>query len=551
MLALDAWDNCTSRSDVLTVRVQCNAKPVAVTGGDLVVERGVGNSLRTVHLNGSGSYDADDEHLLFAWEVIEVPTSELTSTGLSSEPTVEELTSSFVVSGVNSSEAVLAPSGSGVYRIRLTVSDFCSSSSTEVTVLVRCNSPPHAAAAQIHQVVVFNESYRFVGSPESVPSTFPGSAFAPVVLDGSYSYDPDGLNDITSYDWQLIREEQPSLGASITYGPSGSVSVAPSYTTSIAGSPGASLLTVPAAIINAGAGLSNGLPVATLYTYRLTVSDGCSSSSVDVNVEAQCPSSPGSNATVKPSIIEWNERAGSRFSTPGTVVGDMADPEGELELVLCTQSNPANVSSACFARLNLTGEIMFVDSVDGVDARWQATSAPAGTAIRAALDGGELGAGISDRNAADTSLTIEATNLTYSTPFDGDGLGISMAGQYVSSYLVSSSCVASSDAATAVLQCNDPPLANAGSNITVELDQTGNFPVVKLDGRLSHPSADYNAAEAERDAPTFRFEWSLVHEPTGDLTTNAPLVIGTDSPAPELTGEETTGGIHEVFVTSV
>ena len=75
-----------------------------------------------------------------------------------------------------------------------------------------------------------------------------------------------------------------------------------------------------------------------------------------------------------------------------------------------------------------------------------------------------------------------------------------------------------------------------------------------LDGSKSSPSSLTGAAAADennRDAPTFRFQWSVVHYPLDPDAHGVEAVLaGLDDPLPFFTGDEGKNGIHETFVTS-
>jgi PKD repeat protein len=144
------------------------SRPTADAGNDQSVHQGA-----TVTLDGSGSFDPDQENISYVWTIASAPAG-----------------SSAVLVNPESAQPYFDIDAAGDYVISLVVTDTNGNQSLADTVTISTeNSPPVASAG--------NDSTVHVG--------------ATVTLDGSSSYDPDG--DDLSYAWSLDSKPAQSTAA--------------------------------------------------------------------------------------------------------------------------------------------------------------------------------------------------------------------------------------------------------------------------------------------------------------------------------------------------
>jgi len=537
-VALTASDNCTTRTVPAVIAVRCNAPPTADAGGHLSVMRGPSNAFVAVALDGSRSTDpdaADATRLRYHWELLSAPA------GSALLPPGGAPASRPFASGAFSSSASFTPDVNGVFEVRLTVSDWCSSSSDVIAVTVGCNNAPRAGVNGPRQTVRFNAS---------------AAAFPAVVLDGTYSHDPDGLADLTGYTWKLLAVQSPTGGFAQSFGSSGG----PDYTAPIPafGRRQAVLFAPPTQRVTATTDTMGGAS-SVLYTLSLGVSDGCSSDSAQVVVEALCPQSPFAQAAAAPETITWNSRPGSRFGTQRAVHSarsaalSLAGVSAEdLEAAACS-GNATVQSASCAARVALSGVSKYLHA--GQDWRWSVVSVPASAAAVASLLTSPAQPGApATGHQANASLVLPMSGFEATRPFDAASLGSSLQGSYALRFTVGEPCVASAAEVQVVLRCNDPPSAVVASSVTLAeaSSDTGLFAAVQLSSAGTAPSAAGNASEAVLDGPTFRFEWDMTHYPVSDAEARdfVPTVTGADPSTDVNTGSEASAGFHHLFVTS-
>lgn len=497
---------CATRSNTTVIQVECNAPPVADAGGDRVVPRGMANAFEPVRLDGSNSQDPDpdDTDLLYRWEIITRPATSQVLLGRSA------------LTGAEAAVASFLPDANGEYVVRLTVSDYCSSSSTTVRVTVGCNRPPKAAANGATQRVAFRNG-----------------TFAPLVLDGSYSYDPDGDSDIVSYTWRLTRIQTPIVDFDRAVTPADDFS---DVFTPIPAAPGAVLFDVPNTVIEALSDLGTG-EVPTFYTLELRVEDGCSASTTEVVVEASCPGAPYAYTGPTQELV-WNTRRGSRFATPGQY------PAGENEGVACA----GNLEGGCLTKLQLAGFVEHAPS--GATTSWQWVSTPSTHSLNTT----EF---MLTPTALTNNVTFALSAYNNTRPFRPEGLGVQYAGDYLAQVVVKDDCVSSGATQTLSLRCNDAPVAvartrdNLQSKTILFILREALFPFVELTAEGTHPSYLRSSTELTLDSRTWRYEWTMAFESTGRFESNVPsLVAAPNEPLPTFTGVEALSGLHQVFVTS-
>ncbi|KAA0169505.1 hypothetical protein FNF27_06930 [Cafeteria roenbergensis] len=541
-VSLRAADNCSSRAVPMVVSVRCNAPPVANAGGHQRVLRGPRNAFVPVAVDGSASTDPDPEdasRLRYSWELLAAPAGSSLAALAPAEP---------FGARAFASTASFTPDVNGQYSLRLTVSDWCSSSSDVVTVTVSCNGAPRAGVNGHRQTVRFNATASGLGN----------GSFPSVALDGTYSHDPDGLSDISSYQWTLTGVSSPAAGFAKTFGAGGG----PDYTTPLAGfgRGEAVLFTPPAQQITAAADTGGGA-ASVLYTVQLAVSDGCASDTTAVVVEALCPTSPFATAAASPVSLVWNARPGSRFGTSRAAFDAQAAATGlsgvggeDLEAAACAVNASASAPGQCAMQASLTGGSQYLHP--NQTWTWSVDSVPSGAAAGAALLTQPAGPSAPALgHAAAASLVVGMPAYDALRPFDAASLGASLAGDYDLRFTVAEPCVASSANVTVALRCNDRPSAAArvASAVVVASADTGVFaPVALVGSNGTHPSVQGSAAELEADAPTFRFEWSVQHEPlpAAEARGFVSSVTGAAEPEATLTGAEAAAGFHHVFVTS-
>ena len=187
---METFPGISSPSRIAVFKKITNQKPVAQAGGDQTVDEGI-----TVILDGSASYDLDNDPLTYIWSQIAGPSVTLYYTG-SIYPTFT---------------APWVEVGGATLTFELIVSDGDHTSepdSVDITVK-NVNNPP-IADADDNQTV--NEE-------------------SPVTLNGSESYDPD--NESLTYSWQQ------KVGSTVTL--SDDDTATPSFTTPLVGSAGEKL----------------------------------------------------------------------------------------------------------------------------------------------------------------------------------------------------------------------------------------------------------------------------------------------------------------------
>ncbi|HEY3491247.1 MAG TPA: PASTA domain-containing protein [Candidatus Deferrimicrobiaceae bacterium] len=136
-----------------------NAPPVAFAGQDQTISRG-----SMIHLDGTGSYDPENQPLIYAWSIVSLPTG-----------------STSLLDNVASPTPALPADKLGDYVVRLTVNDGALDSAPDTVIATALNDAPLAVASA------------------SASNVTVGTA---VTLDGSASHDPN--DDPISYAWSVV-----------------------------------------------------------------------------------------------------------------------------------------------------------------------------------------------------------------------------------------------------------------------------------------------------------------------------------------------------------
>ena len=170
--------------DVIVISATPNAPPVAYAGDDQIVSR---NTL--ISLNGSGSYDPDNDPLIYNWTIVSSPEGSTSQLDAPASPTPQ----------------ILAD-GEGDYVFRLVVFDGQIYSDPDTVVIQAVNDPPVADAGPDQD----------------------GLVSVLINLNGSGSSDPNG--DSLAYQWSIV-----SAPGGSTAGISNPTSMTPSFTPDLPG----------------------------------------------------------------------------------------------------------------------------------------------------------------------------------------------------------------------------------------------------------------------------------------------------------------------------
>lgn len=309
-----------------------------------------------------------------------------------------------------------------------------------------------------------------------------------VTLNGSGSVDPEG--EPLTFTWGFL-----SVPAGSTVALSDSSAVMPTFTPDVEGEYQIELIvndgvqdsapdevivvTVPgntAPVADAG-------PDQTVFVTETVLLDGSGSSDVDGDLLSffwTISSLPaGSSATLSDPTSLTPSFA---VDLPGTYIVELVVDDGQAaslpDSVVITTENSAPVADAgpdqsvdLFATVNLDGTFSFDIDGDVLTFSWSLSSVPAGSS--AALD---------DASSATPSFVAD------------------VAGTYVAQLVVNDGVLDSFADATVVTTANTQPVADAGVDQTVTLDDT-----VQLDGSQS----------SDADGDSLTYDWSLIAAPVG------------------------------------
>ncbi len=423
-----------------------NAAPVADAGPDQTV---LVND--PVTLDGSGSSDVDGDILTFQWTIIQQPSG---SSATLSNPTAVMPT--------------FFANAAGEYRVQLIVNDGTVDSAPDDVVITTGNSPPVADAGP-DQTVLVND---------------------PVTLDGSGSSDVDG--DPLTFAWSFT-----SVPAGSTATLSDPTAVMPTFTVDVAGTYVVQLIvndgTVDSAPDDVVITTGNSPPVAdagpdqTVLVNDPVTLDGSGSSDVDgdpLTFAWSFTSVPaGSTATLSdPTAVMPT----FTVDVAGTYVVQLIVNDGTVDSapddVVITTGNSPPVADAGPDQTVLVNDTVTLDGsgssdVDGdpLTFAWSFTSVPAGST-----------ATLSDPTAVMPTFTVD------------------VAGTYVVQLIVNDGTVDSAPDDVVITTGNSPPVADAGPDQTVLVNDT-----VTLDG----------SGSSDVDGDPLTFAWSFTSVPAGSTAT--------------------------------
>ncbi|ABG40023.1 peptidase-like protein [Paraglaciecola sp. T6c] len=428
---------------------------------------------QVIQLNGSGSFDPDEapEALTYSWTLVSAPDSSAVAQADIAEP--------------NSANASVQPDVYGEYRFELTVSDGLLSDSAIVTVTVINRAPSaHAGADQNVELNV------------------------PTQLDGSASNDADG--DLLTYAWTVVSVPSGSAVTALQ----NSTSVNPSFTPDVAGD----------------------------YVFTLVVDDGEDSSigdSVVVRV-AQANVAPQADIQVSGDML-----TGTQVALDGSASVDNDNgPQAltyEWQVISAPAGstiNTASLVSQGTATTSFTADVAGTYRVqlavfdgeltDVVEASIvinevvvnQGPVADAGADQQQELgDSVEVNASASfDPDQSPAPLTFEWVfvsvpqgSLLVSASIESTPAGLAMfvpdvAGTYTLMVTVSDSELTDSDSVMVTVSENQIPVADAGSDQTVDAGER-----VALDGSLSY--------DPDSGPQALSYLWEVASRPENSVAT--------------------------------
>jgi len=418
-----------------------NTAPVANAGPD---QSGLWNDVIT--LDGSGSTDVDGNPLTYSWTLTSQPAG---STATLSNPAIVNPT--FVIDV------------SGTYVATLVVNDGSTDSTPDTVQITTDNTAPVAHA----------------GSDQSVAQN------DLVTLDGSTSSDVDG--DPLTYSWSILSgPDSPTLNNPTTANPTFTASGIGTYTVQLIvndGTVDSAPDTVQIGTTGNTAPVANAGPDQSGFWNDTITLDGSASSDVDsdpLTYSWSFASRPaGSTAalanptTVNPSFI---------IDVSGTYTVQLIVNDGALDsapdTMVVTTDNSAPVANAGPDQSVFVNDLVTLDGSASSDVdnnlltySWSMSSKPVGS------------------TAVLSSTTAVSPTFTVDLP-----------GTYVAQLIVNDGTVSSAPDTVSVTTLNSTPVANAGVNQTVLVNDT-----VTLDG----------SGSSDADFDPLTYSWSLTSKPAG------------------------------------
>jgi len=426
-----------------------NLAPVAQAGEDISAK--IGDS---VVLDGSGSFDPDEDSMTFAWTLLQKPAGSnttLTNSDLVAPSFVADMT--------------------GSYTLELIVSDdeLSSDPDTVVVTVSADNTDPFANAGT-------DQSAHVGGN---------------IILDGSQSGDVDG--DSLTYSWQLTQkpdESTSTLTNPDTFNPNFTTDKVGQYTAELTvndgvidGTPDSVVITTENTLPLSNAGLDQSVTIGSLVTLDASLSTDVDGDALEYNwqigtlpetseatLSDQLSASPSFTADVQGQyvlILSVNDGFGS--SLPDTVIINAETPNTQ------PVSN-AGVDQSLFVgnTVSLNGNGSTDADNDTLSYQWSILSKPAGSL------------------AALTSATTQETSFI-----------LDSAGEYIAQLIVNDGAMDSDPDQVIITTQNTRPIANAGSDNSYTVGETAT-----LNGS--------NSSDADGD--TLSYQWSLLSKPENSNT---------------------------------
>jgi RHS repeat-associated protein len=423
-----------------------NTAPIAIAGGDQSALSG-----QTVTLDGSQSYDPDEDAIEFSWELVSRP-----------------IQSSLILDDTSSAVLTFVPDYPGSYELALTVNDGeLYSDPDSVTINVSSGNTAPVANAGVDQAGIVGDV---------------------VYLDGSASSDVDG--DALSYRWTLSHVPSGSLAAL-----SDVTVVFPSFVADQAGQYVADLVVddgtfssgPDSVIINIDS--VNTMPVAdagidqSVFTGQLVQLDGSASSDADgdslswswtlISTPAGSLTELDNTIAVRPTFTADLE---GRYVAQLVVNDGKDDSTPDSVIVNTVASNTIPIADAGADQSQVVGGLVTLDGSGSTDADgdaltydWSLLSTPVGSAST-----------LSDSSLVNPTFVLDVP------------------GEYIAQLQVNDGQATSAPDEAVITTANSRPVANAGPDQTVQIGRS-----VTLDGSGSH----------DADNDVLIYNWSIISKP--------------------------------------
>ncbi|MBI3186024.1 MAG: PKD domain-containing protein [Myxococcales bacterium] len=452
-----------------------NGTPVANAGPSFTAPIG-----KVVNLNGSASYDPENQALTYEWTFVSIPTG-----------------STSILTGASTATPSFTPDKLGMYRVKLVVTDTGGKSSTPAVVditVIDPNQPPVAVAGNDLEAAIN----------------------VAVSMNGSASYDPEGT--ALAFAWSFISVPTGST-ATLT----GAGSATPSFTPDRLG----------------------------IYRIRLVVTDfeGKSSAPAFLEVLVFDPNqAPTANA-------------GSNFTAPKgklvTLNGTGSfDPEGTTltyawSFISIPTGSTATLSGAATDTVTFTPDLVGIYRVKLVVTDAGGKSSSPATVDITATDPNR--APVANTGGALSANLNAVVNLNGSASYDPDGQALTYAWSFVTIPAGSTAILTGAITATpsftadlvglyrAKLVVTDPDgVASAPATVDITVTDPNKTPVAFAGNNFSAPKSVVATLDGsgsyDPEGQALTYAWSFVSVPTGSTATlSSP---GTVSPTftPDLMG---------------